>query len=118
MNATASRFTHVLRSQTTYGHVIRLLQDRRGEQVDVVYMENERVMLKYKLPWQEVRSSSRDEFACFQSWVCASLARQNVVQIVTDFYDKLKSITSGRASVFFCFHSLCDRPCPCRICFV
>ena len=40
--------------QSTYGVVIKLLQDRRGEQVDVVYMESERVMMKYLLPWQEV----------------------------------------------------------------
>lgn len=41
--------------QSTYGNVIKLLQDRRGEQVDVVYMESDRVMMKYLLPWQEVR---------------------------------------------------------------
>lgn len=62
---------HLL-AQSTYGAVVKLLQDRRGEQVDVVYMESDRVMMKYLLPWQE---------------------------IVTDFYDKLKSITSGEGLV-------------------
>ena len=44
----------MLLPQDTYGTVLRLLQERRGEQVEVIYMESERVMMKHLLPWQEV----------------------------------------------------------------
>jgi hypothetical protein len=40
--------------QSTLGPVLRLLQDRRGEQVELAYLDKERVMLRYLLPWQEV----------------------------------------------------------------
>jgi hypothetical protein len=40
--------------QSTLGVVLRLLQDRRGEQVELAYLDKERVMLRYLLPWQEV----------------------------------------------------------------
>lgn len=50
------------------GNIISLLQDRRGRQVDVRYVDDSKVTLRYHVPWQEV---------------------------VTDFYDELKSLTSG-----------------------
>lgn len=53
------------------GSVIGLCIDRRGEQVDISYVGN-RVMVVFKLPLNEV---------------------------VYDFYDRLKSITSGYASL-------------------
>ena len=56
------------------GNVIELLTDHRGQQINFNYVENSSnssVHLKYKLPLSE---------------------------IVTDFYAKLKSLTSGYAS--------------------
>ena len=46
------------------------LQNNRGEQVQLTYLDETRVMLKYSLPLSE---------------------------IVIDFYDKLKSLSSGYA---------------------
>jgi GTP-binding protein LepA len=48
-----------------------LSQERRGVQKDMVYLDEERIILHYKLP---------------------------LAEIVTDFYDTLKSITAGYAS--------------------
>lgn len=53
------------------GAILNLCTDRRGEQVDINYVGN-RVMVVYKLPLNEV---------------------------VYDFYDRLKSISSGYASL-------------------
>ncbi len=53
------------------GDVIALCMDRRGVQNDSRNMDNERIIMTFKLPLNE---------------------------IVVDFYDKLKSITSGYAS--------------------
>lgn len=54
------------------GAVITLCEEKRGEQREFNYLSEERVMLIYRLPLNEV---------------------------ATDFYDKLKSITSGYASL-------------------
>lgn len=51
--------------------VLNLLLSKRGEQLECVYMDDGRVLLSYILPWAEV---------------------------VTNFYDQLKSLTSGYAS--------------------
>lgn len=54
------------------GAVITLCQERRGVQTHLEYLTEERIILKYKLPLNEV---------------------------ATDFYDQLKSLTSGYASL-------------------
>ena len=53
------------------GNVLSLCQDKRGIQQDMSYLDEDRVVLKYLLPLNEV---------------------------ATDFYDTLKSISSGYAS--------------------
>ena len=55
-------------------------QNRRGEQTQLTYLDETRVMLKYSLPLSE---------------------------IVIDFYDQLKSLSSGYARYFmkFCYSS-------------
>lgn len=54
------------------GSVITLCEEKRGEQKEFNYLSEERVILKYRLPLNEV---------------------------ATDFYDQLKSLTSGYASL-------------------
>lgn len=53
------------------GGIIALCQERRGEQQEMTYLDESRIILKYTLPLNE---------------------------IVTDFYDKLKSLSAGYAS--------------------
>jgi GTP-binding protein LepA len=60
----------VLTPDEYLGAILKLCQDRRGEQVDLNYVGN-RAMVKYKLPLNEV---------------------------VFDFYDRLKSVSKGYAS--------------------
>ncbi|EDO40767.1 predicted protein [Nematostella vectensis] len=57
--------------QEYMGKMLTLCQERRGVQEDVVFIDELRVMLKYKLPLNE---------------------------IITDFYDQLKTLSSGYAS--------------------
>jgi len=53
------------------GNIIHLCEDKRGIQTNLTYMDEQRVILQYKLPLNEV---------------------------ATDFYDQLKSLSSGYAS--------------------
>ncbi|DBA00819.1 TPA: hypothetical protein N0F65_004724 [Lagenidium giganteum] len=54
------------------GPILSLTKDKRGVQRNLVYMEDERVILTVDLPWQEV---------------------------VTNFYNELKTISSGYATL-------------------
>lgn len=53
------------------GNIIKLCEEHRGVQINLSYVDEERLILKYKLPLNEV---------------------------ATDFYDQLKSVSSGYAS--------------------
>jgi len=53
------------------GTIMTLCQERRGEQKEMTYIDENRIVLRYKLPLNE---------------------------IITDFYDKLKSLSAGYAS--------------------
>lgn len=57
--------------QQYLGVVLALCQEKRGEQIEMSYLSEERLILKYRLPLNEVAS---------------------------DFYDELKSLSSGYAS--------------------
>ncbi|OQA52027.1 MAG: Elongation factor 4 [candidate division WS2 bacterium ADurb.Bin280] len=59
------------------GRVIELLESKRGEQVDIRHLE-EKVILDYEIPLSE---------------------------IIVDFYDRLKSVTSGYGSINY---EICD----------
>jgi elongation factor 4 len=54
------------------GALIKLCQDKRGTQTELKYLSEDRLILKYRLPLNEV---------------------------ATDFYDQLKSLSSGYASL-------------------
>jgi len=54
------------------GSILKLCQDKRGVQKEMVFLSEERIILTYKLPLNEV---------------------------ATDFYDQLKSLSSGYASL-------------------
>ncbi len=53
------------------GSILKICQERRGEQTDLTYLDENRIVLKYKMPLNE---------------------------IIIDFYDKLKTYSSGYAS--------------------
>ena len=61
----------ILTPKEFVGNLIKLLNDRRGIQVKMDYLNENRVLLEYDIPMNE---------------------------IVMDFYDKLKSMTKGYAS--------------------
>jgi len=61
----------ILTPQEYLGNLIKLLNDRRGIQIKMDYLNETRVLLEYDIPMNE---------------------------IVMDFYDKLKSLTKGYAS--------------------
>jgi len=58
--------------QKYLGAVIGLCEEKRGKQIELNYMDSERIILRYTLPLNEV---------------------------ATDFYDQLKSLSSGYASL-------------------
>lgn len=53
------------------GNLIKLCEERRGIQIEMTFIDEDRLVLRYKLPLNE---------------------------IITDFYDKLKSVSAGYAS--------------------
>ena len=67
---------HVVTPTDYLGNIMKLCQDRRGAFVDMVHLEEKRVRVAYRLPLGE---------------------------IVLDFYDRLKSISRGYASLDYEF---------------
>ncbi|CAM9696496.1 unnamed protein product [Chrysoparadoxa australica] len=63
--------TTVITPSEYLGGMITLMNDRRGTQLEMKYLDQGKVLLLYKLPWQEV---------------------------VTDFHDAAKTLSSGYAS--------------------
>ena len=53
------------------GNILKLCQDKRGKQTEMTYLDEDRIILKYKMPLNE---------------------------IIIDFYDRLKSLSAGYAS--------------------
>jgi GTP-binding protein LepA len=66
----------ILTPDAYLGNILRLVQERRGEQRKLEYLSRDRVLLEYRLPLAEV---------------------------VLDFYDKLKSVSRGYASLDYHF---------------
>ncbi|MBI9032736.1 elongation factor 4 [bacterium] len=60
------------------GNIMQLAQDRRGVQKDIQYIDDKRVALHYDLP---------------------------LIEIIFDFYDKLKTLSRGYASFDYSFKS-------------
>jgi translation factor GUF1, mitochondrial len=61
----------IILPKTYLGNIIKLCTDKRGKQLDMRFLEEDRLILKYRLPLNEV---------------------------ATDFYDQLKSLSAGYAS--------------------
>lgn len=66
----------IITPATYVGAIMKLVQDRRGVQRDVKYLDSDRTLLIYEVPLSSV---------------------------VTDFYDNLKSVSSGYASMSYEF---------------
>lgn len=66
----------VVTPQKYMGAIMQLVQDKRGVQMDVRYLDAQRVLLYYEIP---------------------------LSSIVTNFYDQLKSVSSGYASMNYEF---------------
>ena len=56
------------------GGIMQLIQNRRGVQIDIKYLDEQRVLAIYEIP---------------------------LASVITDFYDQLKSISSGYASLTY-----------------
>lgn len=70
--------THIYAPPSSLGGILKLLQDRRGEQQSMEFLEGNRVRLTYLLPFSE---------------------------IALNFYDRLKSVSHGYATLDYEFHS-------------
>src|SRR6202171_166273 len=62
----------ILTNEEYVGGILKLVEEKRGKQKSFEYVSSSRVMLQYELPWNE---------------------------IVLDFYDRLKSVSRGYASL-------------------
>ncbi len=58
------------------GNILKLTQERRGVQRNLQYIDDKRMMLEYEMP---------------------------LIEIIFDFYDKLKSVSRGYASLDYSF---------------
>ncbi len=67
---------NIILPDTYVGSIMQLCQERRGIQKEFTYLSRDRILVKYELPLNE---------------------------IVLDFYDKLKSLTRGYASLDYDF---------------
>ena len=67
----------ILTNEEYVGNILKLVEDKRGRQVNLEYVSETRVMLTYELPLNE---------------------------IVLDFYDRLKSVSRGYASLDYALH--------------
>ncbi len=69
-------FTSIHTSPEYVGGILKLCEEKRGIQKEIKYLDSKRVMIEYELPLNEV---------------------------VLDFYDKLKSVSRGYASMDYHF---------------
>jgi GTP-binding protein LepA len=73
----------ILTNEEYVGGILKLVEDKRGKQKTFEYVSSSRVMLHYELPLNEV---------------------------VLDFYDRLKSVSRGYASLDYHFAGYWDSP--------
>jgi len=73
----------ILTNEEYVGGILKLVEDKRGKQKTFEYVSSSRVMLHYELPLNEV---------------------------VLDFYDRLKSVSRGYASLDYHFADYWDSP--------
>ena len=65
-------FAYIITPKQFYGNITSLILDKRGEELDMEEIDNDYIKLTYEIPLSE---------------------------IITDFFDKLKSLTEGYASL-------------------
>lgn len=68
--------TEIIVPEEYIGNIIRLVQERRGIQKNIQYLDEKRVTLTYEMP---------------------------LIEIIFDFYDKLKTVSRGYASLDYHF---------------
>ena len=83
------------------GTLMELSQGRRGEYVDMRFINANRVAIKYDMPLAEARrDAAKMPPRCVAPW----RACRSVSQVITDFFDEMKSRSKGYASMEY---SLC-----------